>query len=215
MGREYAEDLTPVVAMNVFQARYLCDWKNLHAPFLRELGVTHAVPGKVSNAPTSRRLFTEVNGGLRRLDWCPPGIGLFDGLYPWFLSRKIDFFLPDDMAKELHNLISGDAWIVTSEKCFRDDEERRQSVSESGIFGPKPDVAQMAFLIAATVFRYRTVPFASPGVFDLRYVRTSTVLKDGRCVVMAFVSDRALVFAAFPIHYSAPNILVMDAFIFQ
>jgi hypothetical protein len=210
-----AEENTPVCSLNAFQARYMQDWHALYAPFLKELGVAEAKPGGFSQACTSRKLYTEVNQGVRRMDWCPGGLKILDHLYPFFLARNMDIAMSAILGTRLGQLQSQAAWFVLSDRVFRNDGEHREHASQSGFFEKLvlPDAVQMAFLVAAAVYRRKAVPFASRHVLDLTYARTSTRLPNGTLIAVAYVPERALRFIAVSEKDPPRDLVTADAFV--
>jgi len=216
MGQRRAEEPdTPVCSLNAFQIRYLRDWQSLHAPFLKELGLSEMQPQGLSRSPTSRQLYSEVNAGKRRLDWCPGGLRIFEHLYPFFLSRGLDIAVPSIVYPRLSALVGEEAWIVTSDRVYSDENEHRQHVSQSGFLDKLilPTVPQLAFLVAATLYRFRQVPFAVAKDCQPRYARTSTRLSDDLAVGVAFVPTSGLIFASYPMNAESSGIVTTDAFV--
>lgn len=191
------------------------DWHALYAPFLKELNVSETKPGGFSQACTSRQLYTEVNSGLRRMDWCPGGLKILEHLFPFFLARNMDISMPSILSVRLGQMQSQAAWFVLSDRVFRDDDEHQRHASQSGFFQKLilPDAVQMAFLVAAAVYRRKKVSFASTDVRRLVYARTSTRLPNGNVIAIAYVPECALYFSSLADSLLSTDIVSADAFV--
>ncbi len=209
---------TPVCSLMKFMADHASAWDAVHAPLMKELGMPRVKPLRFAKGPASRGLFTDVNAGRRKLDWCPSGLTLNYHLFPFLAARGVEISIPDACEDWIRGQRSQqDAWLVSSEKgLFRNEDEHRRSIPASGFFSKviALDAVQLTYLIVATVYRpHRKVAIASPPDGPLLYARTST--RDARSQVLgvAYVDRRFISFRLFDPCVECPDLMVMDAFV--
>jgi len=147
-------------------------------------------------------------------------------LYAFFIAQGLLFNHPGITGEVLAELKpDGDALLVSSNTAvFESDAERREKVKQSGVhlrITSAPDLVQTLYLLALAEYRgssysKRNVPFASRGKFDLRFVRTATVLNLGseeKVAGVAYVPREAIFIYPFAKADKRAKLLSMDAFV--
>lgn len=216
-GFAVAEANTPVCSLGKFMADYAKAWDVVHAPLMKELGMPSVRPTNFARDPASRGLFTEVNAGIRKLDWCPERLTLLYHLFPFLAARNISISTPAGYARWVGDLrTTADAWVVSSDKpLFRNEDDHRRSIPASGFFGKVvvPDAVQLTYLIVESLYRRRDIGMASEPEGKLLYARTATRTQDNHLVGIAYVKNRFVSYRLFDPCKEHPDLMVMDVII--
>lgn len=217
------DEVTPIASLAAFKRQYIISWIQLYRDFFRQIGVAMSpdeIGGKNSgvNYAASCKLFNEISHGIRRLDWCPAGLGLCGNLQEFFLSRGMEFYAQNDFVQgRLLNLVSAESiWLVVSEsRYFASSREHKVSVHDSGAFEDLrlPSMVQLVYLLAAAIYRHKKITAASLNPDRMTFIRSSDFISPGEILSTAYVPGQGLKFRSFPIRYSGPDLVTMDAFV--
>ncbi|MBD3281366.1 hypothetical protein GF391_01330 [Candidatus Uhrbacteria bacterium] len=224
--RYTCEEATPVQCTSeIFLLRYGFNWRGVYEPFLTE----NLLPAKGPSAfsvPGTRTLLSEVHEGVRRLDWCPADVSLYDHLYPFFLSRNmlVSHNLSDEIFEGL--VTEEEAWIVSANKnvCL-DPAEHRKRVTQSGFFERliRPNVVQLMYLIALAEYRGRkfvegNIQYRSPDSEHLVFVRTATEIEIRKTVcklAVAYLPGKAVCIWPYTEPERCESLITPDIFLLQ
>jgi hypothetical protein len=220
---EDRDEVTPIATLVGFKRQYMISWIQIYHEFFEQVGLDLS-PDIIGAGRTggtyaaSCKLFQEVSHGIRRLDWCPAGVSLYGNLHRFFLAQGMDFYADDDFIQgRLLNLMTPeDAWLVISEsRYYPSAQEHKASVHDSGVFDDLrlPNMVQLAYLIAAIVFRHKKIAAASLDQKRTLFIRSSSSIGPNNVLAASYVPGMGLFFKAFPITYSGPDLVTMDAFV--
>ncbi|MDD2786120.1 MAG: hypothetical protein PHS79_04505 [Patescibacteria group bacterium] len=167
----------------------------------------------------SARLFREIQTGARQLCWCPKGVDLFAGLFPFFAKRRISLMLPAEIGPYLLGLsaTAHGAWIAWSHGILP---YENFSNGSSGIFSSLPSAVHLVYLLARSIALREDgfdgdgcqANFASPETGDRLFLRTSNVTNE-TILGVAYAPGEAIHFQPFPADAQPPNLVTPNAFL--
>ncbi|MFA6503473.1 MAG: hypothetical protein WCT54_00735 [Patescibacteria group bacterium] len=217
----FASDEVPTPVCNLFkftrehweaqQQSYDMLRRHLHMPAMRA--------PRFSVDAGSARLFREIQTGTRQLCWCPKGVDLFAGLFPFFAKRRIGLMLPAAIGPYLLSLsaTAHGAWIAWSHNTLPSE---NSSNGGSGIFSSLPSAVHLVYLLARSIALREDgfdrdgcqANFASPDTGNRLFLRTSSVT-DKTTLGVAYSPGEAIRFQPFSAGAQPPNLVTPNAFL--